>query len=260
MLSAITPVVLTLNEEANIGRTLARLSWAKDIVVVDSGSTDQTTAIVRQFPQARLFERRFDSHAAQWNFAIHETTIATEWALAMDADYVLPDDFIRELSALQPGSGVAGFSSRFVYCVEGKPIRGGVYPPVTVLFRHNLAEYVQDGHTQRVKVAGGIENLKASILHDDRKPIPQWLSAQWRYAVLECTKLRSTPFATLRLADQVRRLIIVAPVLMFLYCLFVRRSIFDGAPGLFYSLQRAAAEAILSMVLLKSYITDHESQ
>ena len=46
MLEAITPVLLTFNEEVNIGRTLAKLAWAREIVVVDSGSQDATLAIL----------------------------------------------------------------------------------------------------------------------------------------------------------------------------------------------------------------------
>ncbi len=66
MLDHITPVLLTFNEEVNIGRTLSHLTWAKDIVVVDSGSTDKTLAIVASCSQARLFSRPFDTHGNQW--------------------------------------------------------------------------------------------------------------------------------------------------------------------------------------------------
>ena len=66
MLDQITPVLLTYNEEENIGRTLPRLRWAKDIVVVDSGSTDGTLNILTAFPNLRVFKRRFGAHAKQW--------------------------------------------------------------------------------------------------------------------------------------------------------------------------------------------------
>jgi len=49
----VTPLILTLNEAPNIGRALERLSWAKDILVVDSFSTDETPALVRDFQQVR---------------------------------------------------------------------------------------------------------------------------------------------------------------------------------------------------------------
>src|SRR5436853_2457479 len=84
MLDSITPLILTYNEAANIGRTLEQLRWARDIVVVDSFSDDETVEIAGSFPHVRVFQRKFDNHGAQWNFGLSETGIATEWVLALD--------------------------------------------------------------------------------------------------------------------------------------------------------------------------------
>src|SRR5262245_4109421 len=100
MLSDITPVLLTFNEAPNIGRTLAGLTWAKDIVVVDSGSTDDTALIVAAFPQVRAFHRSFDSHGNQWRYATQETGISTNWILRLDADYEVTESLREELSGL----------------------------------------------------------------------------------------------------------------------------------------------------------------
>src|SRR5258708_5729935 len=100
MLDEITPVLLTYNEEQNIGRTLSRLGWAKDIIVVDSGSTDRTLAILAACSNVRMFNRRFDTHANQWRYAIEETQIATDWILRLDADYQLSDALVSELAEL----------------------------------------------------------------------------------------------------------------------------------------------------------------
>ena len=105
MTSAITPLVLTFNEAPNIARTLSRLSWAKDIVVVDSCSTDGTREIAAAHPGVRVFQHAFTTHAEQWNFGLQETGIATEWVLALDADFVLSDELIGELGAMAPDPG-----------------------------------------------------------------------------------------------------------------------------------------------------------
>src|SRR5437660_8683027 len=159
MLDQMTPVVLTRNEAANIGRTLERLSWARDIVVVDSFSTDDTVAIISDFPQARVFPREFDTHTKQWNFGLKETGITSEWVLALDADYILTPEFVDELKLLKPDS-VNGYRAKFIYCINGRRLRSGVYPDVTVLCRRAAARYVQDGHTQRVAVEGRVEMLR----------------------------------------------------------------------------------------------------
>jgi len=96
MLGSITPLILTLNEAANIERSLAKLNWARDIVVVDSGSTDGTCEILARHPVVRVFERPFTTHAEQWNFALQQTGLRTEWVLAMDADYVLSDALLAD--------------------------------------------------------------------------------------------------------------------------------------------------------------------
>ena len=59
MLHEITPMILTFNEEANIGRTLAKLTWAKKILIIDSGSTDRTLEIASQYPQVGGHSARF---------------------------------------------------------------------------------------------------------------------------------------------------------------------------------------------------------
>ena len=87
MFHAITPVLLTFNERPNIGRTLSHLDWADEIVVVDSGSNDGTLDVLRQNPKVRVYERKFDTHAGQWRYAITETNISTPWILRLDADY-----------------------------------------------------------------------------------------------------------------------------------------------------------------------------
>jgi len=251
VLDAITPVILTLNEEPNIERTLAALAWARDIVVVDSGSDDATVEIARRHANVRTFTRPFDSHAAQWNFAIGETRIASDWILALDADYVLTPALVEELRALIPPGDVDGYRTRFEYCVNGKPLRASVYPPVLTLFRRGRGAYEQDGHTQRLRLAGAERRLASPIRHDDRKPLARWLASQSRYMKLEARKLAAAPSAALNFADRLRKAIVIAPGAVLVYLLLVRGLVLDGRAGLYYALQRATAELLLSLHLLQ---------
>lgn len=246
MLAQITPLILTYNEAPNIARTLNSVSWAKDIVVVDSFSNDDTVEIVESFPHVRLFQRAFDCHKNQWEFGLRETGINTPWVLALDADYVVSSELTHELQHLGPGTDTVGYRANFLYCVNGKKLRSGIYPPVTVLYRREAASYVQDGHTQRVVLQGSIENLQSPIFHDDRKPLKHWFAAQTRYTQLEAEKLRAANPSDLNLADRIRRWRIVAPPAMLVYCLIVRGGIFDGWAGFYYAFQRAMAELMLS--------------
>jgi glycosyltransferase involved in cell wall biosynthesis len=259
MLHQITPLILTYNEAPNIGRILERLTWARDIVIVDSFSDDDTVEIASSFPQVRVFQRAFDSHRNQWEFGLRETGIETPWVLALDADYVVTNEALAELKELRPDAETTGYRARFTYCINGKRLHSGIYPPVTVLYRREAAAYVQDGHTQRLVVDGPVEELRATLLHDDRKPLRRWLNSQARYADLESAKLMTTSREALKFKDRLRLWLVVAPAATLFYCLFARLGIFDGWAGFYYAFQRSLAELMLSLYLLDSRCTFSES-
>ena len=251
MLDQITPLILTYNEAPNIARALAGVRWAKDIVVVDSFSDDETVAIAKSYPQVRVFQRTFDNHRNQWEFGLKETGITTPWVLALDADYVVLDDLIAELEQLRPEA--VAYRANFVYCINGKKLRSGIYPPVTVLYRREAASYVQDGHTQRVAVQGMIGELRTPLMHDDRKSFRRWFRSQARYTELEARKLLAAESAELGSADRMRRWIVIVPPVMLVYCLIVRGGILDGWQGFYYAFQRTLAELMLSINLGRGF-------
>ena len=250
MQDQVTPIVLTCNEAPNIGRALSRLQWARDIVLVDSYSEDETLSIAQEFPQVRIFQREFDCLAKQWNYALKETGICTEWVLALDADYILTDALLEEMKELQPTDGTAGYGTRFQYCIEGRPLRGTAYPPVTVLYRLKGASYRQDGHAHRVLVDGRVEMLRSRIRHDDRKTLTYWLLTQDKYMKQEVEKLQQAGWREISWADRLRKMRFPFPFVIFLYCLFLKGGVLDGRAGLYYAFQRMLAETLLSLHLL----------
>jgi len=259
-LTCVTPVILTFNEAPNIGRALAKLAWAREVVVVDSGSNDGTLEILAGHQNVRCIRRPFDSHARQWSFAVNETGIASDWVLALDADYLLTDALVQEIAALDPSADVVGYETAFRYCIWGRPLRGSLYPPVTTLYRRVGACYEQDGHTQRLKLAGTVGRLHGCIWHDDRKPLARWLASQDRYAQLECELLLGQSWSALRWRDRLRRMMVVTPWLVPLYCLTVGHGLLDGRIGWYYALQRGIAESILSLKLFEAKWQGHKRE
>lgn len=247
-LAEITPLILTYNEEANIRQTLKGVEWARQVVVVDSESTDRTAELVRDTANARLVARRFDSHTGQWNFGLAQ--ISTPWVLTLDADYVCPASLADELRMLEPRW--EAYAAEFRYCIRGRPLRGTLYPPRVVLFRAERFRYRQDGHTQILDVSDEVGQLKSAILHDDRKPLARWLESQTQYADLEVEKLLSKLPDKLNWKDRLRKKIVWAPVFTLFYCLFRKGLILDGWPGIYCTLQRVYAELLLSMKLLEA--------
>jgi glycosyltransferase involved in cell wall biosynthesis len=250
MLEEVTPLILTFNESANIDRTIQRLTWAKRIVVIDSYSTDRTLEVLQSYPQVQIFQREFDTHANQWNYGLQQ--VKTEWVLSLDADYVLTNELIAEIEALPNDSLVDGYFAKFKYCVFGKPLRGTLLPPRAVLFRKEKAVYVDDGHTQLLKVNGNSGMLASYIHHDDRKPLSRWLWAQDRYMIIETKKLLETPASELSFGDRIRRQPILAPFIILFYCLILNKGILDGWAGWYYALQRVLAEILLSIRLIET--------
>jgi len=251
-LDQVSVLILTFNEAPNIGRTLDVLAAFPEIVVLDSGSTDDTLAIAGRYPNVRLCHRPFDNHSAQWNHGLAACGLRREWVLALDADYVVPANLVTEIAALSPHNDVGGYSTAFTYWILGKPLSRSLYPPVITLYRRAGARYVQDGHTQRVSLQGQVVDLRGRIAHDDRKPLAHWLAAQDRYARLECDLLLSKPWSALTWRDRLRRMKFITPWLVPLYCLTVGRGLLDGRAGLYYALQRGGAETVLSLKLLES--------
>ena len=251
MLADITPIILTFNEAANIGRSLERLTWARDIVVVDSGSTDETLQILARHPNVRVFHRTFDHHAEQWAYAVGQTGVASDWVLRLDADYIMEAPLQAELAALKPASNTAAYRIAFTYCMAGRPLRASLYPALPVLFRRGRATFVRDGHTEKVRIDGPVLPLNNRLLHDDRKSLERWLQSQARYQAFEAEKLSSTPWSELSWANRLRCTRLLGPLAVALHCLFFKGLLFDGSAGLLYTAQRVAADLILSMHLLR---------
>ena len=248
-LSDITPLILTRDEEPNIERTLERLRWASDVVVVDSFSTDRTVEITRRFPNVRVLQRAFDEHAQQWTFGLQQ--VRTPWVLALDADYVVPEALVRELETLEAPPNVRGFRASFLYAVRGKPLRGSLYPPRTVLAATAHATFWQDGHTQRIAVDGDVTDLRTPIVHDDRKSFARFVERQRTYMRQEAEKIRHADPRALSVSGRLRKLIVVAPFAVLFHTLFVKGLILDGLAGWRYVWERFVAELILSREMLR---------
>src|SRR5437588_8505180 len=262
---SLSALVLTYNEQENIRRNLEALVWVPKVIVVDSFSNDQTLEIARSFPNVQVVQRVFDTHANQWNAGLDR--IDTEWVLTLDADYVLTAELQEEIKNLEPASDLALYWGEFDYCIFGRPLRASIYPPRVVLFRTKRARYVDEGHTQQLRVKGKLAKLKGKIWHDDRKPLNRWFHSQVRYSEMEATFLlgasasaqgttrgahnlataspstggQGAGMAELSRVDRMRKWMIIVPLAMPVYLLLVRGLIFDGWNGWYYVFQRTFA-------------------
>src|SRR5229473_1879439 len=94
----ISATVITLNEEANIERALKSLGWADEIIVVDSGSTDRTVEIARQFTD-NVIIKDWPGYSAQKNLAAEQAR--NDWIFSLDSDEELSPPLIAEIASLK---------------------------------------------------------------------------------------------------------------------------------------------------------------
>ncbi|WP_347157164.1 glycosyltransferase family 2 protein [Pontibacter chitinilyticus] len=171
-------VIITFNEEANIGRCLDSVQGVADeVVVVDSFSTDQTKALCLQ-RGVTFLEHPFSGHIEQKNYAL--TQAAFEYVLSLDADEALTDELKAAVLEAKNNwqADVYGMNRLTSYC--GKWIRhGGWYPDrkLRLFDRRKVAWGGQNPHDTIIPVKGAvIAGVKGDLLHYSYTSIRQHLT------------------------------------------------------------------------------------
>jgi glycosyltransferase involved in cell wall biosynthesis len=255
-------VILTRNEEANLPRSLASVRrWAREVFVVDSGSTDATVELAEQ-AGAVVVSHPFETHARQWDWALSALPITAPWVLALDADQRVSPELRASMElALAPGAsdGMAGFYVNRRQVFRGRWIRhGGYYPKYLLkLFRRGTATLdpgdLVDHH---FVVSGKVARLQGDLIEENTNEgqIYEWVAKHNRYARLqareELDKLAASDPAErllghhderMRLAKRLwRRLPLYGrPFLYFGYRYFLRLGFLDGKEGLVFHFMQA---------------------
>lgn len=165
MITDLTATVITFNEEKNIRDCLQSLQWVPNIVVVDSGSTDRTVEIAKEFTD-NIYITDWPGHVQQKNRAIDYAK--TDWIISLDADErVSPElrDEIKERLSKKPT--VSGYSMPRLTWHLGRWIRhSDWYPDRKIrVFDRNKARWTGMNPHDRIELDGIAEPLKGEILH-----------------------------------------------------------------------------------------------
>jgi hypothetical protein len=189
--------------------------------------------------------------------ATEETKIGTDWILRLDADYQVTDALVAELARLDPSPAVSAYRIGFDYAVFSHKLLSSLYPPKMVLLRKGFFSVWDKGHSEAWDVRGHVVTLHGRIIHDDWKPVSQWLIGESRGMQRELDWMRVHKGGLVR---WLRLRPPLMPIAVFLYCLFGKGLILNGRAGVFYALQRMVAEAVLSLMVLEEKLRDHAAR
>lgn len=179
---SIAATVITKNEAVLIRSCLDSLNWVDEIIVVDSGSTDGTVELCRQYTD-KIMVTDWPGFGPQKNRAVEMA--ASEWVLSLDADEQVSPELREEMQAAMadPESRAAfAMPRRSSFC--GKPMRhSGWWPDyVTRLFRRGQARFSNDLVHERLLVDGPVGRLRQPLLHEAFSNLEEVLDTMNRYS------------------------------------------------------------------------------
>jgi glycosyltransferase involved in cell wall biosynthesis len=229
----VTATVITFNEAANIAAALESLSWADEIIVVDSESSDDTVAIARRFTD-RVIVRPWPGYIAQKNFAAEQA--AHDWIFSLDADERVTADLAREVrEVLQQEPSVHGFRVPRVTFHLGRWIRStDWYPDYQLrLYDRRHARWAGRYVHESVTVDGVVGKLGNDLQHYAYRDVAHHLLSMDRYTTLAARQM----FEDGRRAGWFD--VLIHPRLAFLRNYVLRGGFRDGMPGLIISVMNA---------------------
>jgi glycosyltransferase involved in cell wall biosynthesis len=266
----ISVLILTLNEEVNIGDCLDSVSWADDVLVLDSGSTDRTVEIAES-KGARVMYREFDDFASQRNYGLQEGELQHEWVLHLDADERVTPALKEEILRTASSTDKDAFRVPSKLIFQDQWLKhAGMYPTYQVRFgRQEALSFTQVGHGQRGDLdPERLGTLEEPLLHYAfSKGVDHWFERHNRYSTDEARHARrlqneSIDWQGLTASDAQRRRralkdlsyrLPFRPLLRFLYMYVGRLGFLDGRAGLDYCLMLAVYEY---MTMLKMRTMD----
>jgi glycosyltransferase involved in cell wall biosynthesis len=244
----VSVIVITKNEEANISRCLASVAWANEVVVIDSGSTDGTVKIARQFTP-HVHGEAWHGFGPQKNLALSRAT--GDWVLSLDADEWVSDDLREALQEIaQDGSRHDAWSMPRSSSFCGRLMRHSGWWPDHVIrfFRRGTAEFSDDPVHERLVVRGTIGKLKTPLLHETYRSLDQVIEKMNLYSQLAARGMHARGRRSSVLAAIARGL------WAFLRTYVLRAGFLDGREGFMVAV--ATAESTYYRYLKLMYLAE----
>jgi glycosyltransferase involved in cell wall biosynthesis len=225
-METISAIVITRNEEAQIGRCLESVRWVDEIVIVDSHSSDRTREIARTYTP-HVYEEDWKGYGLQKASALAKAT--GDWVLSVDADEevtpALREEILRAVRNGQSRYGGYLIPRRFYFL--GQPlVHGGLYPKYYLrFFRRDRGTFEDRLLHEGVRVTGSVGRLRGDVLHYSYRDLQQYWEKAGRYAMLYVEMRRNNPISLWRF---------FGIPLKFVYRYVFRLGFLDGRYGLYW--------------------------
>ena len=241
------------NEAQNIRKCIeSLLGCGMEVVVLDSGSTDDTLQIASQYP-VKIVNYEYTNHCDAYN---NITSTEKDFVCGVfDADMEMTPALAREIHELIGDCEVLACPIRMY--VEGMPLtRGSLCPPKPIVFRGGRAYFEPVGHGERLVNDLNMAQTRNSVIHNDLKSFSSYLQSQVRY---------SERLVARACTDQLTwrdRLRTKTPLLVFIspfYSLLVRGGLLSKL-GWLYAMDRLIAESIMYRNSLRRQILEESEK
>ncbi len=231
---SLSVAIIAKDEEISLAKTLLSVTWADEIILIDSGSSDDTVALSRSHG-ARVFFEEWQGFANQKNSAIAKCT--KDWILSLDADEMVSDelrDQIQQLLSAPPNCD-AFYVNRRNYFLGRWMKHGGFYPDRKLrLFKRGAARFEQRSVHETIEYHGATMELDGDLIHDAYPSLDMYLEHMNRYSSLAAGQVKKRGSKPRLVSD-----VLLRPLATFAYNFILRAGFLDGREGFLLNLYHA---------------------
>jgi glycosyltransferase involved in cell wall biosynthesis len=235
-MNKLSVVIITFNEEENIGKCIDSVrEIADEVIVVDSRSEDKTTLIAAE-KGARVIQHAFEGHIQQKNWAKQQAN--SDWVLSIDADEMLSEELKRSIREVKENSDADGYVMNRLNFYCGRPVKTcGWYPDSKLrLWNRTKGQWTGTNPHDKFEMQKGsaIKDLTGDLLHSTYPTKESFLAQREKFATISAQHLKDENSLFLFLK------MLFSPPFKFLRIYFLHMGFTDGATGLFicYHLSR----------------------
>lgn len=188
--ASVSAVIITYNEEHILPKALSKLWWCDEIIIIDSGSSDQTLSICEQY-NCNVFIRPFNGFGEQKKYGVSKAK--NNWILCIDADEIVSDELIEEIrkELCKPLQDYAGYAMPRKLVFMNHPFKYGkeASPYIIRLFNKQRGNWDNAVVHEKLKLDGAVKQLKNKIYHYSYTSYGQFLQKINLYSSLGARKL-----------------------------------------------------------------------